>query len=322
MDTKVCSKCKVEKSTTDFYKDKTKIDGLQINCKICRREYLSKRIYEPINDENILKRCNTCAKNFPCTLDYFGKSLKSKDGLRGDCRNCQKQYNKKLIHNPIEDFSIEKICVCCKRSYPSISEYFALSKKSKDGLNGRCKICVKMYNKSRKFDPLNDPDLYKVCSKCKQNFPSTVEYFYPHVRRSDGLNNYCITCDNKQGKKHYELNKHKYNSWAGKYRAEKRKALASWANLEVIEKFYEEARFNTRVGIPCHVDHIDPLQSPLVCGLHVENNLRVVEASDNIGKKNKFTPYRIDQNGKKYLIKVSDGWRKRCENFCNRLKSL
>jgi hypothetical protein len=35
---KTCSKCKQEKASTEFYKNKTKIDGLSSYCKLCRKE--------------------------------------------------------------------------------------------------------------------------------------------------------------------------------------------------------------------------------------------------------------------------------------------
>ena len=40
MDTKICTKCKVQKSVSDFSKDKAKKDGLFSNCKECRKEYV------------------------------------------------------------------------------------------------------------------------------------------------------------------------------------------------------------------------------------------------------------------------------------------
>ena len=37
-----------------------------------------------------------------------------------------------------------------------------------------------------------------------------------------------------------------------------------------------------------HVDHIIPLQGAIVSGLHVEGNLRVITATENMIKRNRY----------------------------------
>jgi len=39
MNTKVCTKCKEEKPLTEFHKDSSKKDGMQIHCKSCRKQH-------------------------------------------------------------------------------------------------------------------------------------------------------------------------------------------------------------------------------------------------------------------------------------------
>lgn len=74
-----------------------------------------------------------------------------------------------------------------------------------------------------------------------------------------------------------------------KYRATKDRSMPGWADEEAIRRFYVEAELLTRLtGETHHVDHIVPLHGRTVCGLHVQNNLRVVTADYNRRKGNRL----------------------------------
>lgn len=74
---------------------------------------------------------------------------------------------------------------------------------------------------------------------------------------------------------------------ASQRRAVKLGATPRWANLAAIEAIYREAsRLRQETGQAYHVDHIVPLRSRLVCGLHVEANLQIVPAKENLRKCN------------------------------------
>lgn len=76
-----------------------------------------------------------------------------------------------------------------------------------------------------------------------------------------------------------------------------RMALATplWADMTAIQDIYEQcARQAAESSIPHDVDHEIPLIHPLVCGLHVQGNLRVMTARENRKKHNKFNPADFD----------------------------
>ena len=63
----------------------------------------------------------------------------------------------------------------------------------------------------------------------------------------------------------------------------------AWANQDKIKNLYvESAKLKKDTGVEYHVDHIIPLHGQFVCGLHVETNLRIITAAENLRKGNKY----------------------------------
>lgn len=77
----------------------------------------------------------------------------------------------------------------------------------------------------------------------------------------------------------------KANAIRAKARATAMGALPAWANLKAIEAVYAEA---ARLGL--EVDHVIPLRGEMVCGLHVEGNLRMLTKLENQQKGNRYVP--------------------------------
>lgn len=74
-------------------------------------------------------------------------------------------------------------------------------------------------------------------------------------------------------------------------RSRKLEATPIWADGEAILKIYADAtRLSIETGIAHHVDHIVPLTSKYVCGLHCEFNLQVLMWKDNLKKHNRTWP--------------------------------
>ena len=78
---KVCSKCKQEKSLSDFYKDATGKFGVKSQCKKCKKEYRAKYYQENLEKEKErhakYRRENSEKKNA-----YFRKRYKNDENFR------------------------------------------------------------------------------------------------------------------------------------------------------------------------------------------------------------------------------------------------
>jgi hypothetical protein len=88
-----------------------------------------------------------------------------------------------------------------------------------------------------------------------------------------------------------QKNKGNGNAHKAKRKALILQATPKWADLKAIEAIYVEAmRRSQKTGKKYSVDHIVPLRSPLVCGLHCEANLRVMLLSENCKRANRYWP--------------------------------
>lgn len=100
---------------------------------------------------------------------------------------------------------------------------------------------------------------------------------------------------NAKSRKWQKENPDKVNEACARRRAIKKNAMPSWANKQKIEMIYKEcARISVETGVVHHVDHIYPLKSAYMCGLHVETNLQIITAEENLKKGNSNWPGQLD----------------------------
>ena len=148
----------------------------------------------------------------------------------------------------------------------------------------------------------------KTCKACGQTLPLTS---FPARRASrDGLNSSCRDCKNAANKRHYTAYKADHirranaakkarakrdpvwrNAWNVWRHLKEEKRVPPWAKFSDTVCFYREAHeLTARTGIRHEVDHIIPLRSKHVAGLHCVENLQVLTAAANNAKGNSFTP--------------------------------
>ena len=81
------------------------------------------------------------------------------------------------------------------------------------------------------------------------------------------------------------------NTWRGwSYYRTMWDAQPPWADREKILEIYKWSQELNEIGDNVEVDHIVPLKHRLVCGLHCEDNLRVIDKRINQQKSNHYWP--------------------------------
>lgn len=74
----------------------------------------------------------------------------------------------------------------------------------------------------------------------------------------------------------------------------RRMATPAWISdkqkAEIASLYRKSKEMSAATGIPHNVDHIVPITSDIVCGLHVPWNMRVITRRENISKLNRYWP--------------------------------
>jgi len=138
----------------------------------------------------------------------------------------------------------------------------------------------------------------KTCSTCSILKP--LSSYSKKARSKDGYQYNCKGCSAKYKKLWYKENIDSCKVYISVYQRTNRAAcaakeakrralkLASSYNTQDISGLYKLAgKLNSLTSSDLHVDHIEPLNHPDVCGLHNALNLQLLNSSDNIRKSNR-----------------------------------
>jgi hypothetical protein len=134
------------------------------------------------------KQCTKCGRVLP--LPEFNRRQRGKFGRSAQCKECyNKQRRKRVPETLPEGF---KRCSKCKEVKPYSEFHRAAS--SKDGYRSNCKQCV-IEATGRAYTPKEIvPEGLKRCSKCRELYPATDEYFKKASKRKSGLDSRCKSC--------------------------------------------------------------------------------------------------------------------------------
>lgn len=174
-----------------------------------------------------------------------------------------------------------KVCTKCRL----VKELTAFSKNSgqKSGLEPSCKECRSAYHAAlylSRRQEINERN--KKWNK--ENADFVYRYSIDYRRRKPDKS--------RQYTKAWRLKNHSaVIAQNAARRAAKMRAMPKWADRKSIAYHYRLAAWRTKnLGMKYCVDHIVPLRHHLVCGLHVEANLRVMLSVLNNSKGNRSWP--------------------------------
>lgn len=85
-------------------------------------------------------------------------------------------------------------------------------------------------------------------------------------------------------------NRPRHNASVAGRRAAEKRATPLWNDRDEMAMWYEVAQVLSRGGVRFCVDHVVPLKSKLVCGLHTHDNLTVIPWFQNLAKGNRHWP--------------------------------
>ena len=256
---KICSFCQNKKEFSEFIKDRSQPDNYQQRCKLCRKYIISlKKIIPLLSAEEktqLLLKLYIEYKQRPTQLYRIF--------------DCEVKYIYKILR--IYDLRRCEGNDGCGQ-IKQFSEFYPLSH-SEDGYMRICIDCARTRSAEySKVKYTNDP----IHREYKKQMNS--------IWISDNYDRHRKLVD-EYHKRHPEYSRHSHR----KRQMDFKNRIPKWANLEKIKEIYHQARLlELSDGIPRHVDHIIPLQNPRVSGLHVENNLQILTASENLHKSNKF----------------------------------
>ena len=271
---KRCPRCKEEKPLDQFNVAKRNKDGRQCYCRPCARELVRKSearqkagliVKREVPDGH--KFCPSCE-----TVKPFDEFHEVKGKPNAYCKPCLYEKQKEYRERNAEAVKARKREYREKNRERLLAKDRAYYEANKERINAQNKA----YYEANKTHLIAKQKEYA-------NRPDRIEKTRESERKYKAANKHTIRAE-------YEKNKPAYFERAARRRTTKKQATPAWADIEAIREYYRAARAFRKYGYDFHVDHIVPLKSPLVSGLHTEANLRLLPGAENRSKHNRFWP--------------------------------
>lgn len=208
------------------------------------------------------KICGTC--KIQKQLNEFSKSKAKSDGLCVTCKSCAKERSRRWrLENP-EQFknNIDK----WRSENPE-----------------KAKLSQLNWRQNNKEKHLNGVNKWKENNKERVREITNIAVAKYRKNNRDKVNESCRT--RRRNNLGADCAK------VARRNAIKLRAMPAWVDRAGIRAVYGQAASLTKtLGVEHHVDHIVPLNSPIVCGLHCLSNLQILPGHENIAKSNRLWP--------------------------------
>lgn len=240
-----CSKCKIYKSGSEFYSDKSRFNGLHSTCKECAKKRAHKmrsnRFKESVNKEKVT--CGSCGVEKYQHL-FVPESLKTEPV----CRACVR--TKKFNREPDRDATYK--CKRCKKK--KIGWEFYLNSNTYNGLSCYCIECNSKSREKKGHKKRSDPERYKLrcqgkkkCSSCQKIF-NRSEFRYKNKAKTK-LSTYCRSCEVEKNREYYRNYRAKAKERVEQEKREKRnEATKRWRekNKEKVKAYNKSYKADNR----------------------------------------------------------------------------
>jgi len=205
-----------------------------------------------------VKHCKKCKSDKP--VSAFGKCSRHKDGLQHDCKECNRKYYKEY-----------------RERHPGDNARRSAKWRAKNMEVARARVAA--------FNEANPEKMSAYTSTYRKRHPDRRKASCEAYRMKN------VEKERQYRREWCEKNKPRLCAKSAARRAYKLRATPSWSERDEILDLYESARrLSLATGIEYHVDHIVPLKSDVVCGLHCMANLQILEGKKNLSKNNRHWP--------------------------------
>lgn len=190
---KNCTVCKQPKKIDEFYKDKTRSDGLEHRCKPCKIK--CSKTYKNTNTKEF-KKCSKC--RLEKTISEFYSSAYSSDGVASYCKICKSKIRKNWHQRTKSDRKIQRNEYLKKN--PQILHKIRENRRTREYNAVGNHTLEEWLAKKKEFDNL--------CGYCKLGKPLTKDHMTPLSRGGtnsiDNIIPACKSCNSAKCDKTYK----------------------------------------------------------------------------------------------------------------------